>query len=163
VVVALALGALAISVGWSKARTLVPTAIPSAFVARASQACATSLGTKRPTTLPSTAGAMRAESHQISALAGSLRRLAAETGADQQVSGWLDDWQRFSADEEARATASASGAASQIGSAPQDTTVGWTQRSLGEETSADNFAVANDLQTCTLLVHGPAQMTAIPS
>nr|MDQ2728661.1 hypothetical protein [Actinomycetota bacterium] len=160
-------------------------ALPSGFVAQASQGCAAMLGGKRPSTLPVDPAAVNAEVAQITTLTANLRGVASATGATGQTGSWLDGWQRFSADEAQRAAAlgarpvpAPASAASSPAATPASpaalpgglhTVMGGpdqatlARRARAEADTADHFAVVNSLQSCTLLARGPGSVQTIPS
>lgn len=188
VVVVVALVAVAASV---VARPSLPPRhqppIPSGFVAQASRGCATMLGVKRPSALPTDPVSVGAEVAHVTTLTGTLRTLAASTGANVQTESWLAGWQRFSADEQQRAAAlgaqpapaPASDLASPSASATAASPVALpgtvhavmgvadpaalARQAKGEADTADHFAVVNSLQACTILARGPASIQSIPS
>lgn len=156
--------------------------IPSGFVAQASRGCAALLGFRRPSALPTDLAAVGAEVAQITNVTGALRNLAAATGADVQTESWLAAWQRFSADEHQRAaalgaqpvSAPASNLASPSASATAASPVSppgtvhavmgvadpaaLARQARAEADTADQFAVVNSLQACTILARGPASI-----
>lgn len=135
--------------------------VPSGFVTQASRGCATMLGTRRPSALPTDLAALGAEVAQITTLTGSLRTMATITGAGDQTAGWLAGWQRFTVDEQDRATALGTQPPSSPGPAPDASTL--ARRALAEAGTADRFAMVNGLQACTILARGPASGQLIPS